>query len=398
MRFPISIWCLVCLLGTGCSMQDKVEPAGDAYYKLYGNGTYQEAVAMEFTGNGGIYIIGNQYVRNQDSSAVVLIKVNAEGNQVWSGRYYGKGHTSSKSILILPDNNILVLASTRETGQAGGIPVLYRVNDKGELLNEFYIEEEKTAASARESSIPEGMVPGDNGDVFLAGNIRGSSGVSTASYIKRVDLASGNVLSKRVFSNSEMTEVKKIFRNGRALLVMGDTRQEIDEMKNRNIFAASFSPNLIEAGHKITGSANADAFKEAILSSLNEFVIISTEQIPGSAATRGVFRFMGRHSLGIRNTLYLNFSANEIPQAIAEDGEGNYLVAVNAIGERGSSNIIINKTNASGTPLWNSPKELGEGGSDKIAQVKIAGEYAYLLTTIDMQNENTLISLSKVKF
>ena len=396
MRLLNSIWYFVFLLLAGCSTNGLPEPDKDAFYKLYGNGTIQMATAMEFSNTGDVYIVGNQYVRNQDSSAVVLIHANAQGNQLWSRRYFGKGHNSSKSILVLPSNEVLILASTRESDHSASIPVLYRLNDKGDLISELFLTE--GSASGPLSYVPEDMVLGEGGHVFLVGNLRGVSGVSQKSFIKKVDPATGEILDKREFSNSEMTEVRKVFQNGSKLLVVGNTVQEADGIKGQSIFVASFSPDLVEAQHAIVGSANNDTFRKAIVNSRAELLIISSEQSPNSTLSRGMISMLDNKTLNVNNYSYLDFSENEIPEAIAEDEDGNYFVAVNTIGERGRTNVIISKVDPYGVAIWPSPKEIGGEGSDKIAQVKIHDKYVYLLSTLDMQNENTLISLSRIKF
>ena len=380
----------------GCSINELPEPDKDAFYKLYGNGTLQEATAMEFSETGDVYIMGNQYIRNQDSSAVVLIRTNAQGNQVWSRRYFGKGHNSSKAIRILPSNEILILASTRESDRSGSFPVLYRVSDNGDLISEFFLNGEGN--SGLQNIVPEGMVVGESGHVFMVGNIRGASGVSQKAFIQKIDPATGEILSNREFSDSEVTEVKGVFQNGNNYLVVGNTTQEADEVKGQSIFLASFSPNLVEAQHSIMGGPHQDTFRKAMVNSSSDLVIISSEQSVTSTLSRGMISILDNKTLVVKNYSYLDFSENEIPAAVAEDEDGGYLVAVNTIGERGRTNVIISKIDPFGAAAWATPKEIGGEGSDKIAQVKIKDQYVYLLSTIDMQNENTLISLSKIKF
>lgn len=381
----------------GCSTNGGLpEPDNDAFYKLYGNGTIQEATAMEFTNEGEVYILGNQYVRNQDSSAVVLIRTNDRGNQIWSRRYFGKGYNSSKSILTLPSKEVLILSSSRGSDRSASIPVLYRVNETGELISELFLAEEGSAGSL--SFVPEDMVLGQEGHIFLVGNLRGASGVAQTSFIQKIDPASGEILDKREFSNSELTEVKEVFLNGNNLLVVGNTVQEADDIRNQSIFLASFTPNLVEAQHAILGGANTDIFRKAMVNSRNELLIISSEQTFNSTISRGVISTLDSKTLTVNSFSYLDFSENEVPEAVAEDEEGNYFVAVNTKGERGRTNVIVGKIDPFGAAIWASPKEIGGEGSDKVAQIKIIDKHVYLLSTIDMQNENTLISLSRIRF
>lgn len=394
MKRFFTIGYLLVLLLTGCTPDDSFEINKGGFFKLYGNGTYQEAVAMDLSAEGDIFMIGNQYVRNQDSSALVLIRANAQGNQVWSRKYFGKGYTTSKALLFMPSNEVLILASSRTSESSVSVPVLYKINAQGDLLKEIYIDQEETTLNL----VAEDMVLGENGNLFLVGNSRGGNGLSQKSFIKKINLASGEILDKRTFSNSELTDAKKIFKHGNQFLVFGDTRQEVGHLKNQNIFMATFSANLVEADHAVIGSSGNDTFKKAILSSRNEFLILATEQRPNSTATKGVVRFADPENLGVRRYGAMDYSANESPEAIEEDENGDYYVAVNSVGERGNMNILLNKIDNTGKTLWNSPKEIRGEGSDKIVQIKLKDGYGYLLQTIDMQNENTLISLSKVKF
>lgn len=357
---------------------------------------------MSFSKGEDIYLIGNQYIRNQDSSAVVLVKTNADGNQLWSRKFFGKGYTTSKSILLLPSNDLLILAAGRAFDESRSIPVLYRVNEQGDLLNEYFIEEEQNSSTSL-SSMPEDMVLGESGEVFLLGNMRGVNGISQKSFIKKVEIQSGKVLDQRIFSNSEITEAKKIFRNGKDYLVIGDTRQEIGQMTKQNIFLASFSANLVEAGHSLIGSPENDTFKKAIVNSHNELVILSSEESTTLTPKTGMIKFIDLQTKGIKMTVKLDYGTAEVseamePEAITEDENGEYYVAVNTLRLRAGTNIFINKLDASGFALWSFPREIGGDGNDRVAQIKMKDGYVYMLSTIDMQNENTLISLSKIRF
>lgn len=402
MNMKALILCLLPLLFAGCYTEDFYEENKDSFYKLYGNGTGQEAVAMDFAADGGVYLAGNQYVRNQDSSAVLIIKAGPDGNQIWSKRFFGKGYNLTKSMLVLPSGDLLVLASAGMQDNSRKIPAIYRLSPEGDLLHEYFFDEEEAAASAL-NRIPEDMVLGERGEVFVVGNNQGPESIGLKAFIKKIDPESGAVLDQRDFSTSGKTEAKKIFRNGVQYLVMGDTKQEKGALLNQNIFVATFSEHLIESGLSILGSADDDSFQKAIVNSLNEFVIISTEQSPGLPGKRGVVSFIHSKTHLVRVKTPLNISSESVlgsvePGTIAEDENGQYYVAVNATKDRPGSNIFISKIDSSGALLWDFPKETGGEGNDRVAQLKIKDGYQWLLKTIDMQNENTLISLSKVRF
>lgn len=394
MKLRIVLWLLASGILMSCS-DNFFEQHKDAFYKLYGNGTTQEAVSMHLTADGSVYLIGNQYVRNQDSAAVVLIRANASGNQLWSGRYFGKGYTQARAILELPSQELLVLASSRASEGKMHVPLLLKISNEGVVLSEYSLEQ--AAGATPEDRVAEDMVLGDAGVVFILGNIL-NEGVSVGSFIQKVDLASGSTLDQRVFKNSAATEGKKIFRNGDQYFVLGNTALEVGQSRNQNLFLATYSENLVEAGNVVMGSAHKDSFEKAYISSRNELVILSAEQEAGSKVSKGVVWFTNPLSLSVHRMVYLNYSPNDVPQAIKEDEGGDFYIAVNAIGERGNTNILLNKTDYAAAPLWPSAKMIGGAGEDSVEEVVIAGGYVYMLSTLDMQNENTLISLSKIRF
>lgn len=398
MKLTTFLGILIALLITGCKSDDFFENNKDAFYKLYGNGTIQEAVAMRLHEEGDVFIVGNQYVRNQDSSALLIIRAGSDGNQRWSGNFFGKGYSTAKAMLLLPDNELLVLASSRETGQAASVPVLYKLDLEGNLLQEFFPGQEENSNNSSTNRVPEDMVLGEGGSVFLLGNIRGAGGRIEKSFIQKVDLHSGKLLDQREFNDAAMTGSLGIMRNGNQLLVLGETSQEVGDIQQQSIFMASYSSHLIEAGHTLIGSTENDYFRKAILSSMQELVILSSVQSPGKEEVRGMLHFMRPGTMAIRKMAYLDYNEREIPEAIGEDDEGNFYLALTTFGERGNSNILINKIDPYGVALWESPLEIGGEGNDKIAQVEFKNRYVYLLKTIDMQNENTLISLSKIRF
>lgn len=386
---------MLTLVLAGCYTDDFLEENKEAFYKLYGNGTTQEAVAMEFSSDGQIFILGNQYVRNQDSSAVLLIRADAEGNQLWSRKFFGKGHTTARRLLVLPNDELLVLGSSRVQGEPFSMPVLYKVNKEGELQGEFFLGQEEAGTTT--SNVPEDMVLGENETLFVLGNNREGSREPHNSFIKKVIIDTGAELDKREFSNSPGMISKSIMRDKDKLLVMGDTRQEAGEFQNKSIYLGTFSTDLVEGGHQLLGSSNDDTYKQAILSSRNELVVLSFEQSLSSSQSNGVVNFLSPHTLAVIRKAPV-FNAGEMPVTIEEDPNGDFYVAVDAFGENGITSIRINKIDRAGSPLWEAPWEIAGEGDNHLVQIKFRNDFVYILKTIDMQNENTLISLSKLRF
>lgn len=393
------IWLLMTLLVTGCYADDFFEDNKDAFYKLYGNGTIQEAVAMQLTDDGDIYLIGNQEVRNQDSCAVVIIRTDGEGNQRWSARHFGKGYSKAMVMLVLPGGELLLLAASRPQDQSRTVPVLYKLDAAGNLLNEFFLETGENTKTAGLNHVPEDMVLAKDGAaVFVLGNMRDAANVSKDYFIKKIDIETGATLGQRLISNYEdIREARQIFWRGEQLLVIGNTRQIESDFKDQSMFMAPHSVHMVEAGHTVIGSGHNDSFHKATLSAINEFVILSSEKVQGTGERKSVLRFVYAATLGVRKLIYLEYDAGEIPEAIEEDEEGNLYVALTTFGERGNTNILINKMAPSGDALWDAPKEIGGEGNDRIVQMEMKNGFVYLLKTIDMQNENKLISLSKIR-
>lgn len=401
MKLRISVWFLMALLLTGCYTDDFFEINKGAFYKLYGNGTTQEAVAMHLTEEGDIYLVGNQYVRNNpDSAAVLIMSTDAGGNQRWSVKDFGKGFCEAKAMLVLPSGQILLLAASRPHNQGRLEPVLYRLDAAGNLLKTFYLEPGENSKTNPFNSVPEDMVLNDKGAVYVVGNRWTEAGESRVAYIKKIDLETGDALDDREFSTADRTEAKRILRKDRQLLVIGNSWQETGESKKQNVFTASFSANLVEAGLVILGGPLEENFHKAILSSLKEFVLLSSEQVIESGKmveSKGVLSFVEASTLDIRQNVYLAYNSREIPEAIEEDEEGNFYVALTILGERDNSGILINKVDPLGNTLWDMPKEIGGAGADRIVQISLKDGYVYLLKTIDMKNESKLISLSKIR-
>lgn len=393
MKISTTLWFLASLFFMSCADDFLEKEQQGGFYKLYGNGTLQEAIGLQLAPDGAIYIIGNQYVRNQDSSAVLLIRANAAGNQVWSRRYYGNGYSQASTMLQLPGQEQLLLCSSRSQDGHNFSPLLLKINQEGELQREYLLEPEP----APQNRIAQDMVLGEEGTVFILGNIL-EGGVPVRTFIQKVDLSSGLVLDEREFKNSESTEGKKIFRYGQQYFVLGNTQHSLGETRNQSLFLVAYSSNLVEAGNYIVGDAGKDSFEKAFISSRGELVVLSTEQDVNTRLSRGKVWFTNPKTLAVHASTYLNFSANEVPQAIAEDVYSDFYIAVNAIDARGNTNIMLQKTDYTGAPVWPEALNIGGAGNDRIREVKIENGYVYLLSTLDMQNENTLISLSKIQF
>lgn len=279
------------------------------------------------------------------------------------------------------------------------MPLLYRISREGEQLSEYFIAEEEGVTSGSFSNIPEDMVIGEDGSVWIVGNSRGAGGGSSQGFIKKVSLETGEILNQLPIRNSENTEAKRIFSYKGGYVVVGNTAQESGEIKGQSMFLATYTADLVEENHRLMGSLNKDIFTDALLDSRNSLVILSAEEDLVSTETKGLIRFVKPHSLEVEKATQLDFSQGEQPQGIEEGETGHFYIATRSLNERRMANIMLYKTDQAGLPEpGTSPEEIGGEGNDKVAQLKLLNGYVYLLKTIDMQNENTLISLSKVRY
>lgn len=412
MKLRNYIWLLIALLVTGCYTDDFFESNKDAFYKLYGNGTRQEAVAMELTDEGDIYLIGNQYVRNQeDSSAVMIMRTDGEGRQRWSFRHFGKGYSQAKAMLELPaTNEILLLAASGHHKKSHMVPVLYRLDAAGKLVDSVFLEPESDSEDTTFSRGPVDMVLGeDHETVFVLANMQDTMNVSKY-FIKKIDIRSGEVLDGyQTSSHNEMTEGRQLFRRGNQFLVIGNTWQEKEVVRNQGVFMALHAPHLVEANYRWLEHEHNNTIHKAIVSSLDEFVILSSEKVQGTAGRKALVSFVKFPALDISRQVHLDYNSREATEGMEEDEEGNPFVALEedeegflyaaftTLNERGNTTILINKFNHSGMTVWDAPREIKGEGRDRIVQMSMTGGYIYLLKTLDMQNENTLISLSKIR-
>ncbi|MCX2742221.1 hypothetical protein OO013_00010 [Mangrovivirga sp. M17] len=123
---------------SGCDSVN-VEPEKERIFvKMYGGEQRDEGVDVLELSDGGYVILGNSYSNyggqfgGQD---IIVIRTDAQGNELWRKRLGGPGFDEGKDILIDPAGNILVVGSK---GLNNGVKLGYisKISMTGELLME----------------------------------------------------------------------------------------------------------------------------------------------------------------------------------------------------------------------------------------------------------------------
>jgi hypothetical protein len=139
----IQISCLIIALGLMSNYQlserEEVTPLQTPdvlWSKTFGGSDLDSANSITKCDDGGFALAG--YTNSFDSSAVWLIRTDADGNHVWNQTYNLQSYESAESV-VLCDNGGFAITGTRGTYQVGYNTFLIRTDTDGnQLWNQTY--------------------------------------------------------------------------------------------------------------------------------------------------------------------------------------------------------------------------------------------------------------------
>ena len=102
--------------------------------KTFGGVADDEARSVRQTGDGGFIICGGTYSFGAGYQDVYLIKTDAYGNLVWQQTFGGGGGESGAAVRQMPDGGYMLIGSTGSFGEGYSSVYVVRTNQDGDSL------------------------------------------------------------------------------------------------------------------------------------------------------------------------------------------------------------------------------------------------------------------------
>jgi hypothetical protein len=117
----------VCLL--------KIKPDGDTLWtRKYGRSDYNVAWAVTADAAGNFIVAGHTFPFSTGLSEAYLLKINPDGDTVWTRTYTGIGIAGANSIMSSGDGNFLVAGNTDSIGRGSAGAFLFKINPAGDTV------------------------------------------------------------------------------------------------------------------------------------------------------------------------------------------------------------------------------------------------------------------------
>lgn len=390
---------LISIVCAACKRDDIFKNGQTEFVKFYGSAFIQEAVDIATNTSGDFYILGNEFVRFQDSAATIIIKANHQGEQLWvSPRHYGRGNCQATAIAVDSNEDVYVLSNERNASVENTSIVLVKYSPAGNPIWSYQTEFQNNYSDMGNAI----MIDEEENRIVIAGHTtrNGSRDLLLQTY----DLNSGSRLQEIIRSSSRNTSASKILKEevrGTAwYFVIGNTNEESGYSTNQNVFIAEYSMNFIPNDNIIIGTEGDDEIGDAVFSVNGWISIITTSNVLNTESSQAELIRIGRSrdSLHLLNKEVYSISAVTKGVSLAESDNGSMMLGFVAGEVREAENIYLLKTRYRGEPLWDAPLRIGGNGNDRVRKIRQYQNYIIVLSVIDLQNENQIIALSKINY
>jgi hypothetical protein len=109
-------------------------PQQTGWSRTYGGDNTESAACVRETTDGGYVILGKTYSFGAGEDDIWLLKVNAEGDTVWTRTYGGEDYEYGACLQVTKDGGFVIVGSTGSFGAGGGDIWLLKTDQYGDTL------------------------------------------------------------------------------------------------------------------------------------------------------------------------------------------------------------------------------------------------------------------------
>ena len=150
--------------------------------RQFGGSSFEQALAVCQAPDGGFAILGRTKATSNGRDDILLIRVDAQGNEIWTRTYGGLGDDRGTSIVPLGSGFAFTGFASNAVGGIGNDIIIYRVSDQGDI-----VWSEVFGTSGNEEAHDLVVTAGDS--LVLAGSINNYNDAFLAKYSPNGNLA-----------------------------------------------------------------------------------------------------------------------------------------------------------------------------------------------------------------
>lgn len=262
------------------------------------------------TSDSGFIISGTTYSSPIDTthSDIFALKINSVGDVLWSNIYGGADDDDAQSIMKTPDNNFVIVGSTKSYGSASKSALVLKIDENGD-------QKWCNVSSASLSNyFNQGDITYDKQYILGGGSFNGSS---DDNYIVKMDTSGSIIWSKRYGTNGAdwISDIKTTSDSG--FIIAGISSENTAGDTDQNVIKLDSTGGLTWAYNY--GTSNYDRSFSIIENSSHHFIVCGYTNIspPGSTINQLVLDEID--SAG--NVVWANIYGDSI-----QTSEGYYLI------------------------------------------------------------------------
>lgn len=409
-RYILNI--LICiLLGTFLFSCDKYTPdassKSDTFVKMFGGVRSQYGSDIQITPDGGYIILGSSSSFDQNDLDLYLVKVDLEGNEEWSRKYGSNKDDYGNALLVDRDGDYILLGTTTNEVDSTDILIL-KVNKQGEQVWERKIGDR--SFNERGTMIKEDM--DGNGYILVGTTNKLDNGKYTSTIpesdvsdalIVRIDLQGNVDLSRTQGSNGpDIIHDVVLLKNSSGAdeyAFVGTTTNfsEGQSINGSNILFFKFNKSLgsnVEITH---GGDKNDTGNSLCHTFDGGFAVVGSTLSFGNG---GEDIFMVQLKLNkdneVTNRQHFSYGGGNDDKGVSiqqlQDGSFIILGTTNSYGS-GGADIYLLKVGANGEEIWS--RTFGDEGNESASRVILTPDGGFAIVGTVRFGNNDMMYLVK---
>jgi len=197
--------------------------------------------------DGNYLLLGtssNEFNTNND---IVLIKVNEDGEELWR-RTYGADGRDEGSDIISVENGYLILGNNRENSIDGYDTIIIKININGNFMWSTNIGGIKDDKSYR-------IIKTNDNEYSIIGQTYNSEDDNSDAYYVTID-SDGKVLTSEVYGTSQWDAGHLIYQEGENIIIIGETRSKNRDIMFLSISPKIYELELVSDHSSASGAGH----------------------------------------------------------------------------------------------------------------------------------------------
>lgn len=234
------------------------------WMKNYG-GRFSD-VASDLVLEGDSYIIaGTSDSYGNGTNDIYLLKINNQGDLIWSKSFSTTLDETSASITYAIDGGFIICGNTRNTNNLGRNALIIKIDTEGNLIWK------RDYGSTGGETASEVIITSDNNYIFVGSKADPSTGIQNI-YLVKID-ASGNLIWEKELGGSDSDEAYSISKtNDGGYILSGYTVSYGNGARDAFLLKVNSDGN--EEWHQTFGTEHSDEFRKVIQSSDGDYYCV----------------------------------------------------------------------------------------------------------------------------